>query len=674
MEKKNQYGGHIRTERTGVGYQEIILFRSPPNTFANISITEVTMTGTKSETCFFGGISFLNNLVEILQLCFNTSRETSNKVSFPFISTSNETLMTVYAEGNTELDVWFEFGFSRCKGVFVNPCMNHCINRGCTNSHPFIKSGSLKGKFFPNTFQKRLLMYGFPFKTPQGDCLAIQVAPMYFEMKSDGCSGPILIQTCRGKDKWVKKCNGKWNGANVQLSHHFWPQRDFGGQSALLHDSSSLGISNKVAQTHGNVSVAQKLTTYMISTGKTSEWFKRFTFYSTPGSDGIGGVKSFSLNIQLSQTQGQSHDALFYQFGPHSKSVIVLAMKFTSGELSHDLLSFSSPLGSAPNNAVCLKTAVKGILRNNFIMDMTCNPEDPKVVTEIGRLTMTTNLCISEGYFKNAFGRKHKKHKSYFTEKNIFRICPFEKHNWGEDHLMWNAELHAKYFLTAQSLRVFLPGKIFNAELFSKKGISKISLGITWLLKPEQMAEENTNHKRVLFDVLSQNTKGDYEQPIARSWFEGRHLCQKHLSVLPGMSSHADVTAIVTFVEHISFTALVTHFFIGFTGQQVVCTLNKVIHFSPVPPFLVSWPNELGETLCFQGRHWKWDDRRPVGVQMWGYPFSLPKLAGNSCLVLNIKGQNRGFLQMEHREYHPSNISFCLFMSSTNPGFLFLCS
>ncbi len=36
---------------------------------------------------------------------------------------------------------------------------------------------------------------------------------------------------------------------------------------------------------------------------------------------------------------------------------------------------------------------------------------------------------------------------------------------------------------------------------------------------------------------------------------------------------------------------------------------------------------------------WKWSDGKPVGMQLWGFPYSLPKLTGNSCLVFNFTSQ-----------------------------------
>ncbi len=622
---------HLTTLHASVfgHFHNVTRFKTPKHIFIKISIKKLVQSGINNPTCEYGGMSFTENETEILRFCSFLLAENGNKVSFPFSSSSHDILLVIYAEGTTQLDILFDAASTNCQGVFVNPCKprlfaaNYCL-------HPFRKFPLSSGTVFPKEQEENLWRYGFPFKNPGGKCLAVQLSLLFLTpgtASNQVCKRAFFIRPCHGQGQWVHKCDGKWNGAQLELSHHFVapkysnpnPKEEFA--KLALYNSHNLN-SGSVVVTNRNVPCKENvndLNEFHANQVENSVWLKRLTFYNSilPNST---GMNKFALNIRLSKTQEKTYDALLLSFEPFSQSAVVLTMEFTSGKLDENLQFSSTNLTTVQNSHICLRNSFKAVLDNNIFVSLEMDHKR-NFSQHVADLVMSINLCLSEDYLHTLrIGLNHE--LSYFTGENIFQTCVPKKMNKGEDSLIWTSKLSSMLFATSQSLDVSLPGKIVDAQLVlnsrdhSESNAHDGSLRVMWFVKPEEVRfnpetglndcygfstflrdtilkrppghKETYSTRNVLnchnfthphrkrnfsYDLMSRNFLGDYEIPQPRSWLRAREICSTRGQHLPVITFGKDVMILMEYVEKLSFTALLTHIFIGIL-KQVCCMTN----------------------------------------------------------------------------------------------------
>ena len=71
-------------------------------------------------------------------------------------------------------------------------------------------------------------------------------------------------------------------------------------------------------------------------------------------------------------------------------------------------------------------------------------------------------------------------------------------------------------------------------------------------------------------ELLSRNLKGDYDEPIAHTWYEANKMCNDRGRNLPSFVSYQDVEKLKKFLKKVSWSALVTHIFIGIHKKVIM--------------------------------------------------------------------------------------------------------
>lgn len=77
------------------------------------------------------------------------------------------------------------------------------------------------------------------------------------------------------------------------------------------------------------------------------------------------------------------------------------------------------------------------------------------------------------------------------------------------------------------------------------------------------------------YELLSRDLFGDYDKPKPRTWYQAKKMCVTSLGYLPSFVSENDTVELVEFLRRVSFTALVTHIFIG-TCLDVSCFESQI--------------------------------------------------------------------------------------------------
>ncbi len=218
-------------------------------------VEKVEIEGLAVPGCFFGGIIFFEIFnkqqkqpyIELLRICFNISGNPHNSYVFPYISSSNEVLLSIFHEKFVKLDLKMKGSTSDCKGVFVNSCDDR------TRSSQYFEYSS--NRAFPPEYQDHILRYNFPFDKMEGNCLSVQLSLLYLvngkrkvEVLQYGCKNTFVMQTCQYKvlNPWSSgACRRKWTSAVLKLSEHLkFPDIHYSQDSS--HDTSVLGFGHEV--------------------------------------------------------------------------------------------------------------------------------------------------------------------------------------------------------------------------------------------------------------------------------------------------------------------------------------------------------------------------------------------------------------------------------------------
>ncbi len=643
-------------------HQEITRLTSPPDMFINVSIHRVSTTANPNSECFNAGISFMESYFEVLRFCHNFSTESERNFYYPYISASNDIIVTIYADNGAKVDTEISFCTSLCQGLFVNPC----ILEQTPLPHPIFGNPWFAGKVFPDKFQNHVWVYDSLNKNDAKNCLVVQLAMLYSTHPSEnfyvqhssvmGCSNLFHIKTCRGDGQWTEKCSNMWSSAYVTLFNHHWAPHGSHPISGLtFKDTVSLGFVNKVSlisQTRENQSFSslhmdrckenilrRKKFRYFSKPVDKSEWFKRFTFYSTEKENvpNRSHIDKMFLNVTISKTQERTYDILFIDLQPLSKTVVTLKMEIQSGELVDNHMIHSAP-HLLPNHSLCLRQPIKGILSKNCILEMTLLSTKGNINQEIGDVLINTNLCFS---FWKSFGKLGSEEAMYFIREYMFQSCVFNKSNKGEKQLVWKSVLKTGLFASGRSVKVEMPGKILNAQLyFTNPKIQSLVFSLRFFLLPHQnnltkdqvaacmnigLSEE---HRYFIYGNLSQlfriswpkrrrssscrwcrqfpfpllsdsnlperfeqicykrwqtfplelvsrNIWGSFEQTTPTSWLKAADMCLKRESHLPSITSSEDAASIVEFVKEISVSVALMNMFIGITQQVMLRQFGK---------------------------------------------------------------------------------------------------
>ena len=108
-----------------------------------------------------------------------------------------------------------------------------------------------------------------------------------------------------------------------------------------------------------------------------------------------------------------------------------------------------------------------------------------------------------------------------------------------------------------------------------------------------QLAEDSESFFKSQHDhvILSRDLRGDYEVPMSRTWTEASDMCAGRDMSLPSFVSQEDVDSLVNYLKHVSWSALVTHLFIGIYCQVFIFILGGGGgHWYPCFGFLVTSP------------------------------------------------------------------------------------
>ncbi len=623
---EKQYVTHCSV-KSGLVWQKLQMFQSPEDTFINLTLDSILFSGSNSVDCHFGGVSFLQTFVEITRMCSYITQ--MHRQNFSFVSTSNETLVVIYLEGKAELNASFYLSTGVCQGIFVNPC----VNKEFHQSHPFRGTAWKAGGVFPVKYQYSLWKYDFPFERPEGNCLAIQMSLFFFEdvffktynalvsgyvrtkgHTTQGCLRTFLIQPCRGEGQWVQKCRGMWNGAHIKLTQFVaLPATNPLQKHRYQHSDSSMpGLSNphsteaigkacegpsfcrenlRDVDSLSECVVKHKqkwtLRQCFVRPIKNTELFKRLRFYKTQPAEftHTTGMSSFCINMTLMQAQDLSNDVFSLSVAPFSKSVVLLIMSFTTGELANSVFMWHPGIRENP---LCLRILQRSLIDSRYKIGLKLHSDNSHMGYDIGSIVINTILCLSKkGHLSQLYNVKAK----YLMRTTKYQMCVDEKRNKGEDQLIWRSKLNSKIFANVDWVRIHLPGKITNAQLSTKETSENISLQIQWFLTREmeiamKQKQNGANFIKSNWStidsascisnvVLSQRFHADYQQTSPRSWFEARKMCQDVQGKLPSITSHKELTCLISTLKQLAFTTFITHFFIGLRQHVKYCSFSQ---------------------------------------------------------------------------------------------------
>ena len=296
---------------------------------------------------------------------------------------------------------------------------------------------------------------------------------------------------------------------------------------------------------------------------------------------------TFETDINFVRTQKGMHDIFNMKLQPLSESVSILSFVYKPCEKASLIFlpTGITNLGGA-NETICLRNPVRGVMEINRILELSLISEPPLDNFLSGQITFHANLCLSRSWLSMAW-------ITGFDAKDFyFLICTNKKTNFGEDYLIWKSNFSTDLFLFSRNrISIYLPGKTFNTELtidnntLNGKKCIKCYIQYRWYTKgstvvfdektygghiqsysqynarlPYPISFFNTKYK---YFILSRNLQGDYDKPVPITWYEAQKMCQNKNTHLPSIVSYNDVEVLMKFVRTVSFSALVTNFFIG---------------------------------------------------------------------------------------------------------------
>ena len=208
------------------------------------------------------------------------------------------------------------------------------------------------------------------------------------------------------------------------------------------------------------------------------------------------------------RTQSEITDTFHLRVLPFSESTSVVTLIYRKCRQ----IDFSSlPLGVTnlrvnSGSHACLREPVKGIMGRITYLELSLLSNSVTFKSSIlGNLTFQTNLCLSESWIKAL-------HQSHLSSNRFkFIPCVGEKHNLGEDRLIWKGRLTTDLFIQSNNkIYISLPGKIFYTDLTiaSSENIcaDDCALKYRWFTDEEQefvpRMYHDTNRNLKLFNIF----------------------------------------------------------------------------------------------------------------------------------------------------------------------------
>ena len=575
--------------------QHIYNVTNSRNTFINVKIKQINFTGWKVPGCIYGGVSFHESYMDLSlgygfayhetfnlcgnytfykQLFTNRTESLDNKnIIGEYTSASSNILISLNHHLSNILNITFELSTTSCKGIFANPCI---------------------GAVFPFNLKLHNIL---DYPTDQVPCKAVQIGfSVLFTARlySSSCLRYGAADLFK-----INHTKSTWCGANLKYFQIFHESRynslenneTFKGDAFVFYynvqrnDSVFLQKSKfECRECLGNLNNFFERFETNEATGpamffKNSELHRGVTIYDIEKNKPKYKTQSRSFEILLSphKTQTGQYDSFWTTVKLFSESISILTFNYIKCNQSSQvqLQTGTSSLSSNMNENICLRKPVKGILKQNMIIELTFEGKVNCYTCSLGILKFYSNLCYSfrEAYSDSLIGIYH----------IPFEFCVDKKTNYfGEDQLIWTANLTYDIFYSSNmKLLVDLPGKLFDAEFLKIKDICRsgvmCQLKYTWTnIPPPKFITDGSNlelyirqirndyfYEKHKYQIVSRDLWGDYEEPVPHNWYEANETCSLRGENLPSFTSYEEVEDLLNYLKRVSWSALVNYMFVG---------------------------------------------------------------------------------------------------------------
>ena len=637
----------LQSKRGKMPGQTVFHLKRDKITF-KVLIRNMTFEGWKVPSCLYGGLTIYEfkkwskypMTENTLTICDNyftlNESEKSNPVHLsnietllmtPYISATDDITMVIYNDHMTTLKVELAITPSECKGVFINACID---------------------KIFP---VYEAYIFGFRYDLEyqnkpnrlKADCVVYQIGRQYLSeeknlMKNNfntiiGCKSDYTIQRqfsrlCGYREYRVKFSQVTHfspyipNAAWSSKTFHFRNERHVGHQVVKslkkAHCSKSFSEEGKFR------SKSTKNKKFTMWWDEPYKWDYDINMHSTDnnGSRHVTSTQSFKeINTNSDEVKHQYKDR-FYNlfsiiFGPISKVFITVVLKplrrsfceplRSSGK---DIQNIHSKLVLCPNRQICLSDIIRkpshfGLLLEIRLKNFSINEYF------IGKIMVNSLMC----------------NKTWLK-----KLTSCEPGTAKKLYLHWEANITTGMLLySANTLLVNVFGHIYSAKLETSSGSScknnTCLLEYRWKYSNDLL---DFSHGYHLTDINSKEKS--YHENI--TWNEADQICQRKGAALPTIFSDHDLKELLkTLVK--TWKNYMSVIFLGIQKRVRRNAFNLIVELKFVIGKLIRISLQYESQL-------RWSDNKPVGLQMWGYPYNPPTIMGRQCVYSFDDNQSSG--------------------------------